>query len=325
MHPCRIVALFGAVWFAAGLLLAQATGVLSGQVLDPSGAFIPKATVTVTGSGDIVKAAETDDSGIFRITGLAAGHYTVRSLARGFGVFETTVDLTGSGITRLDIHLTVAVDRQEVTVVDQVQVAVDPANNASAVVLKDDALKMLSDDACDLEAELLALAGPAVGPNGGQIFVDGFSNGQLPPKDSIREVRINTNPFSAEFDRVGMGRIEILTRPGTDKLRGALQFNFSDSALDSRNPYADTKPASQMRTFYGNVSGPISSKMSFTFDGSHGTQDQTALVNAQILDPSLQPTYLTQNVAIPNQTLTSRLESTINSRLILLCRAAIIG
>ena len=57
------------------------------------------------------------------------------------------------------------------------------------------------------------MAGPSPGPDGGQIFIDGFSGGILPPKASIREVRVNQNPFSAEYDRVGFGRIEILTNP----------------------------------------------------------------------------------------------------------------
>jgi hypothetical protein len=46
------------------------------------------------------------------------------------------------------------------------------------------------------------LAGPAAGPNGGTIYIDGFSGGELPPKNTIREIRINQNPFSPEYDRL---------------------------------------------------------------------------------------------------------------------------
>ena len=49
-----------------------------------------------------------------------------------------------------------------------------------------------------LQADLQALAGPSAGPGGGAIFIDGFSGGQLPSKESIREIRINQNPFSPE-------------------------------------------------------------------------------------------------------------------------------
>jgi hypothetical protein len=72
----------------------------------------------------------------------------------------------------------------------------------------------------------VALAGPAAGPNGGQMYIDGFSNGQLPPKESIREIRINSNPFSSEFDAPGYGRIEILTKPGSDKFRGMVHVEL---------------------------------------------------------------------------------------------------
>ncbi len=55
----------------------------------------------------------------------------------------------------------------------------DPSKNAGAIVISGQDLDMLSDDPDDLQNDLTALAGPAAGPNGGQIFVDGFSNGQI--------------------------------------------------------------------------------------------------------------------------------------------------
>ena len=100
--------------------------------------------------------------------------------------------------------------------------------------MKGDDLDSLPDDPDDLAAALQALAGPSAGPNGGQIFIDGFTGGRLPPRSAIREVRINSNPFSAEYDRLGFGRIEILTRPGSDRYRGQASFNFNDDALNSR-------------------------------------------------------------------------------------------
>ena len=71
-------------------------------------------------------------------------------------------------------------------------------------------------------AKPAALAGPSAGPNGASIFIDGFSGGELPPKETIREIRINQNPFSPEFDKLGLDRIEILTKPGSDHWRGNL-------------------------------------------------------------------------------------------------------
>src|ERR1017187_203290 len=120
------------------------------------------------------------------------GIYTVRATAKGFGLFEKTgVDLTGGGASRLDIQMIVVAERQEVTVSDTAHVDVDPSANVGALGLK----------GTDLDAR----AGPAAGPNGGQIYIDGFTGGQLPPKESIREIRINQNPFSAEYDKIGYG------------------------------------------------------------------------------------------------------------------------
>src|SRR5213595_1471498 len=71
-----------------------------------------------------------------------------------------------------------------------------------------------------------------------QIKVDGFSNGKILPKEQIREVRINSNPYSAENEYPGWGGIEIYTQPGSDKFHGNASFNFSDESLNSRNPFA---------------------------------------------------------------------------------------
>jgi hypothetical protein len=80
------------------------------------------------------------------------------------------------------------------------------------------------------------MAGPGAGPEGGQISIDGFTGGHLPPKSSIREIRINSNLFSAEYDRTGFGRIEIFTKPGTDALHGQAFFQFNDQYLNFTQP-----------------------------------------------------------------------------------------
>jgi hypothetical protein len=123
-----------------------------------------------------------------------------------------------SGALTLNLRLAVASTTQQIVVEENAGPAVstDAASNASATVLRGDDLAALSDDPEDLQADLEAMAGPSAGPGGGAIFIDGFSSGELPPKESIREIRINQNPFSPEFDKLGLGRIEILTKPGSD-------------------------------------------------------------------------------------------------------------
>ncbi len=281
------------------LLPAQTPGTtLRGTVLDPSGLPVPKASVTVSGPNNVVKVVQTDASGVYTVAGLAPGKYMVRVIAAGFSLFEKAgVDVAARPVT-LDAHLAIATETQEVTVADTQQVELDPSRNAGALVLKEADMDMLPDDPDDLQADLLALAGPAAGPNGGQMYIDGFSNGQLPPKESIREIRINSNPFSSEFDAPGYGRIEILTKPGSDKFRGMVQFNYGNSIWNARNPYSPDKPYYDTNNLNANLSGPIlKNKMSFFIDFARRDMRDSDLINAQ-LSPSLN---FAQSVIAPSE------------------------
>ena len=139
----------------------------------------------------------------------------------------------------------------------------EAGGNASAIVLKGKDLDALSDDPDELSNELTALAGPSAGPNGGQIYIDGFTGGQLPPKSAIREIRINQNPFSAEFDQLGYGRIEILTKPGTDKLHGQFFVQGNDDVFNTGNPSPTSSPSYHSIQFNGTVNGSLSKWASF--------------------------------------------------------------
>src|SRR4051812_21638193 len=238
-------------------VLAQQNGSIAGQVVDSLGAVVVGATVTAVSADAKEKSATSDQRGQYVITGLAPGNYTIRVTASNFAPFETPdVAITAGKKAEFTATLTVAGVAENVQVSGDEGVSTDPSANAGATVLKEKDLDALPDDPDELEAALQALAGPSAGPNGGQIYIDGFTGGQLPPKDAIREVRINQNPFSAEFDRLGFGRIEILTKPGSDKWRGTGFFNFNDESLNSRNPFVPNRAPSQLRFFGANVSGP---------------------------------------------------------------------
>ena len=171
-------------------------------------------------------------------------------------------------------------------------VSTDSSNNASAVVLTGADLDALPDDPDDLAADLQALAGPSAGPNGGSIYVDGFSGGELPPKESIREIRINQNPFSPEYDKLGYGKIEIFTKPGFDKYRGTAQWNFGDDFWNTRNPYSPDKAYFLLNEFEGSAGGPLTKKSSFTVDAQQNMVDNGSITNAVTVNPqtfTLQP------------------------------------
>ena len=283
-------------------VFAQQQGSLAGQVQDSFGAALVGATVTVIASDATERTATTNDNGDFLFTGLPAGNYTVQIFAEGFQQFDGEVAIEAGRREQMIATMVIDALEEEVDVNVSQQISTDPDATAGATILREDELEALPDDPEELEQALQALAGPAAGPNGGQIYIDGFTGGQMPPKESIREIRINQNPFSAEYDRLGFGRIEILTRPGTDTWRGSFFGNFNDARLNSRNPFAANRAPSQMFFYGGNVSGPIQKgKSSFFLNINNRRTDNNSVINAVILDSNLNAVPFQQDVQVPSR------------------------
>ena len=265
---------------------AQSAGALRGQVTDPSGAVVTSATVSVTSAAGQTTTATTNKQGTYELKNLAPGKYKLTAVAQGFSAFELTDVNVPAAVQQLDISLDIAVKKEQVVVQgENAVVDVSPESNASATVLKGKDLDALSDDPDELASDLQALAGPSAGPNGGQIYIDGFTDGTLPPKASIREIRINQNPFSAQYDKLGYGRIEVFTKPGTDKWHGQLQMQANSKGMNAANPYAPDREAipDYLTTQYaGNISGALSSKASLFFNFERRNIDDSAVVNATV-------------------------------------------
>jgi hypothetical protein len=311
---------------ASTALAQQANGTLRGQILDEFGGAIVGATVVVVDAKGTQKTVTTNDQGMYVVNGLVPGKYTVRVTTSGFAPYENTeVNVAAGRGQPLDITLKVTIEEQKVTIEsDNRALSTDAENNAGAIVLKGSDLESLPEDPDDLAAALQALAGPSAGPNGGQIFIDGFT-GRLPPLSSIREIRINSNPFSAEYDRLGFGRIEILTKPGTDRYRGQASFNFNHDRMNARNPFAATRPPHQSRQYGGNFGGPLSKKKaSFFVDFEKRDVDDEAVINAVIPDPAnpIANTSLRQTFPTPNRrtTFSPRVDYQLNANNTLVAR-----
>ncbi|HKO43896.1 MAG TPA: carboxypeptidase regulatory-like domain-containing protein [Pyrinomonadaceae bacterium] len=304
----------------------QSRGTLRGVISDELGATIVGATVTLTGPDGVDKTAVTNNDGVYSFTGLAPGKYLLRAEATGFASSEVSeVDVNAGQRATFDMTLKVTIEEQKVTIESETPISTDSNANANQTLISGKDLDALPDDPDELAAALQALAGPSAGPNGGQIFVDGFTGGRLPPKESIREIRINQNPFAAENDQPS-GRIDVLTRPGTDKLRGSTFFNFQDESFNSRNPFAtssDKRSPFQVRQYGGNLGGPIVAKRaSFFIDFERREIDDSELVRATILDDFLNPLELGFGVVVPRRTLTfsPRFDLQLNSSNTLIAR-----
>jgi hypothetical protein len=268
-------------------LFAQ-TGSLRGQVTDQTGAVVPAAKVVLIGADGAARTATADNNGTYLFSGLASGNYTVQASAPQLAQAQPVQIAIKAGAQSLNLQLSVASRADQMTVQENggPTVSTSAAGNASAVVLTGDDLEALSDNPDDLLTDLQALAGPSAGPSGGAIFIDGFSGGELPAKASIREIRINQNPFSPEYDKLGYGRIEIFTKPGADKYRGTADYNLGTQAWNSRNPYSSEKAPFLLNEFEGNAAGPINKRTSFTVDAQRNMVDNGSIPNAVVVDPS---------------------------------------
>jgi hypothetical protein len=302
-----IFSLFAGAIFAASAWAQPSAGRLQGQIVDPTGAVIPGARITLKNSSGLVVAADSGGAGEYEFRSLAPGKYTVSVTANGFVPATEEIEIAAGQLKKADIALKVLVKEEHVDVQSEAaRVSTASDNNSSSVVISGKDLDALSDDPDELQSELQALAGPSAGPNGGQIYIDGFTGGQLPPKSSIREIRINQNPFSAQYDRMGFGRIEILTKPGSDKLHGQFFFNDNHSLFDALNPFAASEPDFSTQMINGNVGGPLGKRASYQISAERRNIHEAAVI--------LPEAFAAANVAVV-PVLNPRIRTNVSSRL----------
>jgi hypothetical protein len=271
----------------------QQQHLIHGHVADPSGALLPGAKIAVTTSaGATVTTATSDASGTYTVTGLAPGSYIVKAAFEGFAPESSpAIQLAAGQAKRVDMSMATVVEQQSVTVTDEEapMVSVEASGNTSSIVLKDKDLDALSDDPDELSNELTALAGPSAGPNGGEVYISGFTGGQLPPKSAIREIRINQNPFSSEFDHLGLRahRDSHQARNGS-AARAVLCRQGNDDAFNTGNPFTKSIPAYHSIQYNGSISGSLSKSASYFLSVEERDNQNASIysVTTAVLDPT---------------------------------------
>jgi hypothetical protein len=273
---------------------AQAQGatstnaVLRGTVTDPSGALVTRAEV-VLHPADASKPNQTTLSGPdgrYAFAGIASGAYTVRVTAQGFAAFDSKpLRVAGDRPQTLDVRLSLETQQFQMNVSSDSADDTDPNNNGTALVLKGSDIDQLPTEPSLLQQQLQAMSGG----DAPSIFVDGFSNGTIPPKDTIREIRINQNPYSARNDTgPGNGMIEIFTKPGTDKLHGDIVLYGNDNAFNTQNPFTQGQPPYYSWSMNGDLDGPLNKHASYFLSFNRSSSQTNAVVNAEVLDPTNQ-------------------------------------
>jgi len=278
------------------------SGTLAGTALDPSSAAIVGANVTLSApDGSLLAQTATDANGGFRFDKLAPGAYVIAVSAEGFRDATVPVKLGKSAVSPLRITLQIATQNESVTISggDAVpQINTEISENQGANTLERSALDQVPVFDQDYVTTLSRfLSDDAIGTNGVTLVVNGVeSNGPGVTPSAVQEVKINQNPYSALFSRPGRARLEIVTKGGTPKYHGTVNFLYRDSVFDARNAYADLKPPERRQYYEGSLTGPIgaSKKTTFLLSLEGDINDQQAIVNAQGLDGPIH-----QNVAAP--------------------------
>jgi hypothetical protein len=238
-----------------------APAALTGTVLDQNAAVVSGASVTLRGGEPPLSLATTTDAyGVFRFEELGAGGYEIVVTREGFKPVTVRVTIGARRHAPLRVVLPVAELRQEISVPEaNTRVNTDASGNLDVVSLNREALNNLPALDQDYIGTLSRfLSAGAVGTGGVTLIVDGMEAKKVGVSPSaIQEVRINNNPYSAEYSRPGRGRIEVITKPGSLQFHGELNFLFRDHHLNARDVFAATRPPEQRRIYEGNLTGPL--------------------------------------------------------------------
>ena len=275
---------------------------LRGTVRDQQSGVIVNAAVTLDDRQGHNYNSRTDEQGNFRFASIVPGAYNLEVTAEGFGKHTQPVDLTSVRALSLPITLQVVINERIEVQRENARISTEPDDNLSAITLTDKELEALPDDPEELLLVLREMAGVSSGQSG-TVYIDGFrEGGRLPPKRAIQMIRINLNPFSAEYSEPGRGRIEITTKPGSDRLHGEFSFNFNDESLNARNAFAPVRSPLQIRNYSGYLNGPIiQGRWDFMFYAGRWEQEHNSVINAVILNPTtLEPQSFATTVLTPS-------------------------
>jgi Carboxypeptidase regulatory-like domain/TonB dependent receptor len=278
--------------------------VISGAVRDQAGAAIIGARVEIgEASTTGIQSATTDQSGRFEFKRIASGTYRLQVSAPGFESTKLDVTVGSQSPAPLQVVMAIASLRQETTVISEpATISTEGTDNKDSVAISEQSLSNLPVFDQDYIGAISRFLDPgSVGANGVSLVVNGMEVNNLGVSPSaIKDIKINQDPYSAEYQRPGRGRIEVTTKPGSPEYHGTFNFILRDAHLNARDPFALTRPPEQRRIYEGYLSGPIrhSKKTSFVFSASRKEEDLQAVVVAEGLSGAIRA-----NVPAPSRTL----------------------
>jgi hypothetical protein len=311
---CRLILFCAATAVVAGSATGQTTsGTVDGRVLDPQGAPVRLASVTITGQGNgVTRTVTTDADGLFVVSNLPPGRVDLVAAAKGFNdISRKDIVLDVGRTVSLELQLTIGNVRETITVggtagLDTSRSVVDAVIPTSLI----DALPLNGRNFLELA---LLVPGNAPAPNfdptktnsvtissagqlgrGGNITIDGSDNNddvvggtlQNVTQEAVQEFQIATNRFSAESGRSASSVINIVTKSGTDQLRGSASLFLRDNSWQAL-PVTYDRPSGNDVPFdrqqmAGSIGGPLRAQRLFGFAAmEYRNQDGAVLVGVR--------------------------------------------
>ena len=270
----------------AAAQLPQGVFPVTGTVIDETGGVLPQATVQLVADGGVIlQSTGVDAAGSFRFDAVRPGRYDVRVTCAGFRTTTVRVVVATRAPGAVRITLPLAIVTQEITVTNaQPPVSTAAGANGDALTLDSDLIQSLpvfDQDVIGTVSKFLDTG--SIGTAGVTLVVNGMEVNSLGVSASaIQQIKINADPYSAEYSRPGRGRIEILTKPGGQTFHGETNATFRDAALDATNAFATTRPSEQRRIFEGSIGGPLGrgGKSSFLVSAQDDFDDQQLFIVA---------------------------------------------
>ena len=185
---------------------------ISGQVQDQVGAAISGASVELVTGSVTQESTTTDQSGTFRFNRLVAGKYQVKVISVGFATATVDVVIGAQPLPPLKVVMAIASLQQEATVTSEpATISTEATDNKDTVALSEQSLSNLPVFDQDYIGAMSRFLDPgSVGTNGVSLVVNGMEVPNLGVSPSaIKEIKINQDPYSAEYQRPGRGRIEV--------------------------------------------------------------------------------------------------------------------
>jgi hypothetical protein len=302
-----------AILLFVSLLSAQGVrATIVGRVTDDTGAVVPGANITVTNVGtNEGRSVTVNDNGEYSILQLAPGQYTLTAEFAGFNkVVRSGIVLETGQQARFDIALKVGAVIEEVQVSAAAPLVTTENASLGNIVDQKKIVELPLNGRDYLQLAYLApnvfapAQGSTLGFRGGlniagnsevanQYMLDGIDNNDettnqplhRPILDAVREFKVLTGTYSAEYGRQAGGQIIVTTQSGTNSFHGSAWEFHRNSVLDAKNFFAPTKPSFRRNQFGGVLGGPIRKDQTFFFAGYEGQrrgQQEAALATVPL-------------------------------------------